>query len=162
MDHVTATKDSSENKAVLVSASQPLIEICWACQDVVIRFTSHFDAQEYGAMEQYFAPDGVWKRGDGDLTGIAGLREGLLRRSPHILVRHLLSNLRTQLLTPDDAVVDAYFVAYREHRSGLNTAVPAPLTQPVLIGRYSDKLRRYPEGWRIYFRQAQIDFDATR
>lgn len=130
------------------------------CEDVVIRFTTHFDAQQYAEMEQYFAADGVWRRKDGDLVGIEGLRAGLQKRDRSVIVRHLLTNMRTTRISYQRAVVESYFVAYREVRKSDATG-SLPLPSPVLIGRYADELSLVDGEWKISFRQAQVDFDAS-
>ena len=78
----------------------------WQCCQVVLRFTGHFDAREYGEMEQYFAPDGVWHRADGNIEGREGLRHSMRARPPGLFVRHVITNLRASILSPSEAVVE--------------------------------------------------------
>lgn len=128
-----------------------------ACQETVLRFTAHFDAQEYDLMEGYFSADGIWRRLEGDVVGLEGLRQFLASRPPNIFVRHLISNLRTTVLSVGQAQVDSYLVAYRHDFSG-PPQLPAPLDSPLLIGRYQDELRQVDGTWKIQVRQVHIDF----
>lgn len=132
-----------------------------ACQDAVLRFTAHFDAQEYQAMERYFAPDGLWQRLEGDIQGVEGLRRHLAARSAGICVRHVISNMRTTFHANDHATVDSYLTAYR-HDFEDGIALPAPMHTPLLLGRYVDEMRLHQDTWKIQRRRVHIDFRAVR
>ncbi len=135
------------------------IEAAWRCQEAVVRFTCHFDAGEYAAMEAYFARGGVWRRTEGDVIGLDQLRAFLARRGTRVLARHLLSNMRTSLHTADSATVDSYVTAYRatvpEGHGG-----PVPLGPPFLVGRYRDDLIVEEGSWRIARRELRVDFQG--
>ena len=134
-------------------------EASWRCQETVIRFTSHFDAGEHAAMEDYFAPDGVWRRADGDVVGLEQLRAFLARRGTALLARHLLSNLRTTVHANDRATVDSYVTAYRAVAPAApGTAVALGL--PFLLGRYRDELVLEAGQWRIARRELVVDFQG--
>ena len=64
-------------------------------------------------MEQYFAPDGVWHRADGNIEGREGLRRAMRARPLGLFVRHVITNLRASILGPSDAVVPPYVTVYR-------------------------------------------------
>lgn len=131
-------------------------DIAWHCQDAVVRFTCHFDAGEYEAMEAYFARDGVWRRTDGDVLGLEQLRAFLARRGAHVLARHVLSNMRTTVHAADRATVDSYVTAYR----ATATDRPARLGLPLLVGRYRDELVLEAGRWRIAQRELMVDFQG--
>lgn len=127
------------------------------CTDVVLRFTAAFDDGDLARMQRHFAPDGVWQRHDGAVQGHDGLAALMAGRPAGIFVRHVLSNLRTELLSPAQAVVDAYVTVYRHDFPGAK-ALPAPLPGPDTVARYRDTLQLQDGAWRIARRQVSIDF----
>ena len=133
-----------------------------ACEEVVVRFTAHFDAREHEQMEQYFATDGVWSRRDGDIRGIEQLRASMAKRASNNVVRHVISNLRSQLLSADRAVVDCYVTVFR-HVFADGEKSPAPMGLPFVMGSYRDELVRQTSGeWKISDRQSSIDFASKQ
>ena len=127
-------------------------EAC-ACLEAVVQFTCCFDAGDADGAARWFAPRGVWHRREGDVTGPQALRELILSRA-HLLTRHVLSNLRAQLLQPGQAIVDSYVTAYR----ATGTERPARLERPYLVGRYRDELIWVDGNWRITRRELKVDF----
>lgn len=128
-----------------------------ACERAVLAFTHGFDMNDIDAMSRHFAPDGVWKRHDGDLVGMEQLRHFMQVRHPGTFVRHVLSNLRTSLLPDGHAVVDSYVTVYRHDFKGAPQR-PAPLAGPNVVGRYRDQLALGDKGWQLVQREVQIDF----
>lgn len=125
------------------------------CIQSVIDFTTGFDLHDGDAMLRHFARDGVWVRQDREIAGIEALREFIRQRPRHVLVRHVLSNLRARLLSTDSAVVECYVTVYRHDGGG---ASPAPLAGPELLARYADRMVLEEGVWKIAHRQALIDF----
>lgn len=128
-----------------------------ACCDAVLRFTAAFDDGDLAGMQRHFAADGVWQRHDGAVHGHDGLAALMARRPAGIFVRHVLSNLRTELLSPTRAVVDTYVTVYRHDFPGART-LPAPLPGPDTTARYRDELALQDGAWRIAQRRVTIDF----
>lgn len=127
-------------------------EAC-ACLEAVVQFTCCFDEGDADGAARWFAPQGVWLRREGDVTGPQALRE-LIRSRAHLLTRHVLSNPRVRLLQPGHAVVDSYVTAYR----ATGAERPARLERPFLVGRYRDDLSWLQGGWRIARRELKVDF----
>ncbi|MGA2394180.1 MAG: nuclear transport factor 2 family protein [Candidatus Lustribacter sp.] len=125
-------------------------------EDAVIRFTACFDARDIEGMAQWFADDGVWKRPDGDIVGIAGLRAFMNRRSPGVFTRHVISNVRTTV-EDGSAVVDSYVTVYRHDFAGL-PVLPAPLDAPDVVGRYRDVLVKENGTWKLSLRESIVEF----
>ena len=128
----------------------------WGPEDVVIRFTACFDAHDIEGMAQLFAETGVWKRPDGDIVGIAGLRAFMSRRSPRVLTRHVISNMRTTV-EKASVVVDSYVTVYR-HDFADQPALPAPLDGPDVVGRYRDVLVNEEGTWKLSMRESIVEF----
>lgn len=129
------------------------------CERAVIGFTVAFDLGDLDQMVQLFAADGIWHRRDGAISGVDQLRQFMQMRSPTLLVRHVLSNLTTTLLSDSHAVVDSYVTVYR-HEGTLGSAAPrpAPLQNASLVGRFRDEVRRTAHGWQLCSRAVTIDF----
>jgi limonene-1,2-epoxide hydrolase len=125
-------------------------------EDAVSRFTACVDARDIEGMAQWFADDGVWKRPDGDIVGIAGLRAFMNRRSPGVFTRHVISNVRTTV-EDGSAVVDSYVTVYRHDFAGL-PVLPAPLDAPDVVGRYRDVLVKENGTWKLSLRESIVEF----
>jgi len=117
------------------------------CQDVVVRFTTHFDLGEHEQMLALFAPEGVWHRREGEIHGRNALREFLLARGDRWVTRHLLTNVHTVHLDGTCARVHSYVTAYRTERK-VGQQIHA-LDKPLLVGRYHDELVRMGDAWLI-------------
>jgi hypothetical protein len=128
-----------------------------APDDVVIRFTACFDARDIEGMAQFWADTGIWKRPDGDIVGIAGLRAFMSRRSPGVFTRHVISNMQTTLENDASAVVNSYVTVYR-HDFADRPVLPAPLDSPHVVGRYRDVLVNEAGNWKVSMRESIVEF----
>lgn len=134
------------------------IDIQLACQASVMNFMAHFDADEFDAMQELFAPDGTWVRGDGTLRGLAELQAWISRRQPgRIFVRHIITNLRFEALDDGRVRVHSYVMAYR-HDGQPDDPRPALTAGPALMGRYIDDLVLHEGRWKIHHKSVQLDF----
>lgn len=134
-----------------------------ACERVVLRFTAAFDASDLDGMLAEFAPDGVWQRQEGTVRGHEGLRDLMAARSPELLVRHVITNIRVAPAGPGFAACTSYVTVYRHDHGGPK---PAPLGQPALVGVYNDMLGRDVPGrtgrtWLLSGRSVSVDFKQT-
>ena len=127
------------------------------CENAIIDFTAAFDLGDFDGMSRVFAADGVWKRQDGDVVGMSQLRNLMSARASGLLVRHVLSNVRTTFSSATDAVVDSYLTVYRHDFPG-EPGRPAPLGGPNLVGRYRDRLSLRADEWKLAGREVTVDF----
>jgi hypothetical protein len=134
------------------------LQDAWDCEQCVIRFTSHFDAGDFAAMEQDFSRTGVWMRSDGEVRGIDGLRAYLAQRGSRYFTRHILANIRVTPQGDGMASVDSYVTAYRIEPG--DATAPYPLGHPFMVGRYRDELVREDGTWRIARRSTHTDFKS--
>ena len=125
------------------------------CERAVAEFTAAFDLGDFDGMARVFAEDGVWKRQDGDVVGMSQLRNLMDARPAALLVRHVLSNLRTTFSSATEALVDSYVTVYR-HDSA--SSRPAPMNGPNLLGRYRDRLSLRGDEWKLAGREVVVDF----
>jgi SnoaL-like protein len=154
----TERPEAPDQSPETCSDPSPHIADEWQTQQVVLRFTAHFDAGEHERMELLFAPDAVWHQARGPIHGRAELRQRMASLPPDQVMRHVLTNLRTTMLSRDEAVVDSYFTVYLQRRSG-DTTAPTATRGPRSVGRYRDRLRRIEGRWLLYERR--VTFDLT-
>jgi hypothetical protein len=126
-------------------------------EDAVIRFTACFDAHDIEGMTEFFADAGVWKRPGGDIIGIAGLRAFMSRRSAGVFVRHVISNMRTNVVDDFSVVIESYVTVYR-HDFAEHPVLPAPLDGPDVVGRYRDVLVNEDGRWKLSVRESIVEF----
>lgn len=136
--------------------SQALAHI--ACSQVVLEFMARFDAGDAAAAAALFAPDGRWQRADGLLQGREALEQLIRARKPATVVRHVLTNLRTEVVAEDRAVVRAYVLLFKHETAGGAPAFPVPLDGVAGFGRYVDELRRTEDGWLIEAKSSVSEF----
>lgn len=139
-----------------VQASQ----VARQCELVVVAFTTAFDAGDHEEMMRNMAPDGIWKRLDGEIRGHEALTAFMADRPEGLLVRHVLSNMRTHLSSATRAVVHSYVTAYR-HESSRRLNAPAPLVGPHVVGRYRDELCLVDGSWKLACRHVYVDFKQS-
>ncbi len=142
----------------MTPAADVPVEIQLACQASIMAFTAHFDADEFDAMLDWFAPDGTWLRADGTIHGLGQLKAWVARRQPgQIFVRHQLSNLRFEALPEGRVRVHSYVAVFR-HDGPPDDPRPAPMNGPALLGRYTDDMVLHEGRWKIHHKSVQIDF----
>lgn len=132
----------------------------WDCQQTVLRFTAAFDAHNFSEMAEHFAPDGIWMRAEGPCHGHAGLQEFGRKRSAQILVRHVVSNIRVDILDAQHARATSYITVYR-HDFADAVKLPAPLHVD-LVGEYVDELQLIGGRWLISRRTGSAVFKNNR
>lgn len=145
--------DSAAQAAVAVA---PTFADEWATQQVVIRFTAHFDAGEHDQMVHYFSPSAIWYQARGPIRGPRELRERLAEMPRDQLMRHVITNLRTTFISRDEALVDSYFTVYLQSRPASDTSIVSALGAKN-IGRYRDRVRRVDGRWLLDERRVVFD-----
>ena len=127
------------------------------CERAILDFTAAFDLNDVEGMAKIFAEDGVWKRQDGNIVGVAQLREMMRKRQAGLFVRHILTNIRASFVSKTHAVVESYVTVYRHDFPG-EPRRPSPNAAPNLMGRYRDELRLVGNEWRLAAREVTVDF----
>lgn len=132
-----------------------------ACQASLMAFMACFDADDFEGMSRYFAADGVWVRADGTIRGLPSLQAWAAQRQPgQIFVRHILSNLRFEMLADERVRIHSYVTVYR-HDGRPGDSRPASMSGPALVGRYTDDLVLDQGLWKIQHKSVQVDFRST-
>jgi len=133
------------------AAAQHSAVISWNCEQTVLRFMAHFDGGEYEQMKTYFSESGTWRRPTLTIEGHAGFDEHVAVSVPGRVMRHVITNMRTTLLTDTTAIVESYFTVYLRDRGRTQG------TAPSAVGRYTDRLERHAGGWVIADREVHHD-----
>jgi ketosteroid isomerase-like protein len=118
-----------------------------AC-NTLTKFFRGLDDRDYDTMASLLANDGVWHRQGRDLHGPTMMREELAKRSPTMVIHHLLTNVVLLSCTQTEAVVSAYMSVVR-HDSGKERCGPAPSTNIENIRTLTARMRATQDGWRI-------------
>lgn len=119
-----------------------------AAVQTVIRMYRRLDDRDYKGIAQLMAPGGVWNRQGAALSGEAKILEAMAKRSPTLLIHHLLSNLFTDIAADGTAAVTGYMHVVR-YDNGTAVTGAAPFTGIENIRTIRLKLTPTAEGWRI-------------
>ena len=125
-----------------------------AIRETVARYAHYADSGHFDEFAELFAPDGVLEvRGQEPVQGrdairayLGGVGTDLARDTAVPLIRHHVSNLRIDVVSPDEANGACYFLAVTEH--GVDH-----------WGRYRD--RYVPAGDRWLFAHRFVRTDGT-
>lgn len=123
----------------------------FAINDVMVDYCLHLDRMDLAALARLFTPDCEVIYGpDPRLSarGAVALEASLARMWRWTRTAHHLSNVRLWPDGPDSARSESYVMAWHERPDG---------TSATIYGRYLDRLRRTPDGWRIATRRMQMN-----
>lgn len=152
MNTNNTTSGDATPQVPALEAAQRMV-VAYECEDTVLRFLAHFDAGRFEQMKSLFDVTGQWRRPTVTISGHKGIDDQFASRTPGRLLRHMVTNLRTTVLSPTHARVDSYFVLYTGEAG---TAAQHPIT-PTAIGRYEDSLHNDGKSWRIHERDVHFD-----
>jgi ketosteroid isomerase-like protein len=121
-------------------------------RETVARYAHLVDRGRIDALVELFAEDGILEAGDRPpARGRAAIRaffgetgKRLAAGSARPLIRHHVSNLVIELVGPDEATAESYFLAVTERG-------------PDHWGRYRDRLVRRASRWLFQHRRARAD-----
>ncbi|WP_214323915.1 nuclear transport factor 2 family protein [Nonomuraea sediminis] len=116
-----------------------------AIMDVAVAYATALDTRDWRLLAEQFTPDATWAypgmieqvRGPEPIAAALGAALGGLEATQHLLGNHHIR------LDGDRAEHTCYFQAQHVRRGDTYT----------VAGRYSDVLRRTPEGWKIASRE---------
>ncbi|GGI25737.1 MULTISPECIES: nuclear transport factor 2 family protein [Bradyrhizobium] len=118
-------------------------------QATVLSFMEHFDYGNAEAAAGLFTEDGVWHRGDGLVRGKGMLVDLINRRDRNLVVRHLISNIRSEWLNEDRILIHAYVTLLSQRSETTPQQFPLPFDGVAGFGRYEDELHRSDGRWLI-------------
>ena len=114
----------------------------------VIRMYRRLDDRDYKGIAALMAPGGVWHRQGAALKGEAEILAAMAKRSPTLMIHHLLSNLFADIAADGTAMVTGYMLVVR-YDSGSPVTGAAPFSGVENIRTIRVKLSPTPDGWRI-------------
>ena len=114
----------------------------------VIRMYRRLDERDYTGIAALMAPGGVWHRQGAALSGEAEILAAMAKRSPTLMIHHLLSNLFAEIAADGSAMVTGYMLVVR-YDSGSPVTLPAPFAGVENIRTIRVKLTPTANGWRI-------------
>lgn len=128
-----------------------------ACEALITAYTHYVDDfGERAKVHELFTADGVWESDEARLEGREQLTAFFGKDDGPRQSRHVSSNVAVQVTGPDSAEGLSYFALYRH--LGEKPRVPDLDAQPVILGQYTDRFERTPDGWRIAHRRADVGF----
>jgi ketosteroid isomerase-like protein len=123
----------------------------FAIEDLLVDYCLHLDRMDLAALAALFTPDcRVIYGPDPRLMaeGAPALAASLARMWRWTRTAHHLSNVRIRAEGAEDARAESCVLAWHERPDG---------TTATIHGRYLDRLRRTPQGWRIAERRMEMN-----
>ncbi len=114
----------------------------------VIRMYRRLDDRDYKGIAALMAPGGVWHRQGAKLASEAEILAAMAKRSPTLMIHHLLTNLFADIAADGTAMVTGYMLVVR-YDSGTQPAGAAPYTGVENIRTIRVKLAPTGSGWAI-------------
>jgi hypothetical protein len=114
----------------------------------VMRLYRCLDERDYKGVAALMAPDGVWHRQGEQLVGEAEILKALSKRSPTLVIHHLLSNMFADVADDDAVQVTGYLQVVR-YDDGAPVSGPAPFLGVENIRTIRANLAPTAHGWRI-------------
>lgn len=127
-----------------------------ACQDLLLQAAACADANDADALSQLFSEDAQLLRPGAELlSGREAIRAAYAQRSPDRISRHLLSNMRVDIESPNRARVHSQVLLWTGSRTDEQTPQGRPAQGRQLLGEFKDELLRDAQGrWLIQRRDA--------
>jgi hypothetical protein len=114
----------------------------------VIRMYRRLDDRDYKGIAALMAPGGVWNRQGTALASEAEILAAMAKRSPTLMIHHLLSNMFADVAADGTAAVTGYMLVVR-YDNGTPLTAAAPYTGVENIRTIRAKLTPTEAGWRI-------------
>jgi hypothetical protein len=114
----------------------------------VMRFYRYLDDRNYEGIAALMATHGVWHRQGSQLANKAQIMEAMSKRSPTLVIHHLLTNIIVDVAADGMAQVTGYMLVVR-YDSGTRVTGPAHLSGVENISTIHAQLVPTAEGWRI-------------
>lgn len=119
-----------------------------ACHKLCIDYAYFGDNGQPDRLAALFAEDGELILPTGTSKGRAAISAGATP-TPNLVMRHVMSNIRIDVESPDTAAGTAYLRLYYATREGPEGPAISKTLSPRLLGAYHDRFVRTDEGWRF-------------
>ena len=128
------------------------------CERLIKRYVNLGDAQDWAAVAALYTEDAVFRRPSGGepIVGREAILAGFLARPPRAQ-RHVIANVVVDIEDADNARAFSVIVLYQGDPAP-EGELPAMSPGSPLVGTFTDRLVRTPEGWRFAERIGGLDF----
>ena len=128
------------------------------CERLVTAYCHFVDHGEAERIAELFTEDGVWTSPEVTMDGREAIRKAMAFRQANVarMSRHVCNNFLLDISDADHAEGTVYLTLYRH--DGEEGRLVSPLEGPAMVGEYRDRFVRTEEGWRISYREIQVDF----
>ena len=129
------------------------------CERLIKRYVNLNDAQDWQAVANLYTEDARFARPSkpGEfIEGRAAILESFLAR-PARAQRHVIANTVVEVEGPASARAFSVIVLYMSDAAE-DGGLPAMDAKSPLVGTFTDRLVRTPEGWRFKERVGGLDF----
>ena len=129
------------------------------CERLIKRYVNLNDAQDWEAVAALYTEDARFARPSkpGEfIEGRAAILESFLAR-PARAQRHVIANTVVEVESPTVARAFSVIVLYMGDAAE-DGGLPAMDAKSPLVGTFTDRLVRTPEGWRFAERVGGLDF----
>lgn len=126
-----------------------------ALEALVVEFSHRLDMAQGVTVHELFVETGSYVLDGDELKGREAIRAGYLRRLARgsRVSRHLISNIRVELLDEDTARVDSIWVVYADDGEPV-----LPSSPPLLVADIADRCVRVDGEWRFVRRELRTVF----
>lgn len=128
------------------------------CERQCVRLCHDFvwlvDACQYDGFVALFAVDGAFERAGQISRGHEAIRQFLAARPAGRVTRHVCTNIRIDMITPDAAKGTCTALMFQAP-AGQQT--PLPVSTPVVVD-YDDLYQLTDSGWKFKHRKIQVIF----
>jgi ketosteroid isomerase-like protein len=128
------------------------------CERLIKRYVNLGDAQDWPAVAALYTADAVFRRPSGGdpIQGREAILAGFLARPPRTQ-RHVIANVVVEVEDADHARAFSVIVLYQGDPASAGE-LPALSANSPLVGTFTDRLVRTPDGWRFAERVGALDF----
>lgn len=128
------------------------------CERLIKRYVNLNDAQDWPAVAVLYTDDAVFRRPSGGepIEGREAILASFLARPPRAQ-RHVIANVVVEAEDADHARAFSVIVLYQGDPAP-EGELPAMSAGSPLVGTFTDRLVRTPEGWRFAERVGELDF----
>ena len=129
------------------------------CERLIKRYVNLNDAQDWEAVANLYTEDARFARPSrpGEfIEGRAAILESFLAR-PARAQRHVIANTVVEVESPAEARAFSVIVLYMGDAAD-DGGLPVMDAKSPLVGTFTDRLVRTPEGWRFKERVGGLDF----
>lgn len=149
---------SPAKAADMTAAEKEAMATCMRLNMDYSYYRDHGDAKSYAAL---FTENGVQQLASSVLKGRKAIEEEAAARMKGTVSRHVLTNIRINLLDSTHADGVAY-ISFYIGKGSIDNGRPLEMDGPYLVGEYHDTYVKTKDGWRFASRKLVPVFASAR